>query len=64
MIRTTITVDESLLSSAKELTGRRKNSEIINIALKDMVAKESLAKIAALGGTMKNLELVPRRKVL
>jgi Arc/MetJ family transcription regulator len=60
--RTTVALDEELLNEAKELTGYKRTSDVITAALKDIVAKESLSRIAALGGTMPDLELPPRRK--
>lgn len=61
-VRKTIAVDEGLLEDAKELSGYKRTSDVVTAALKDMVAKESLSRIAALGGTMPDLTVPPRRK--
>ena len=62
MIRTTVTIDEQLLATAKELTGCKKTTALIDAALNDLVAKYSLSRIASLGGTEKDLQVPPRRR--
>jgi Arc/MetJ family transcription regulator len=61
--RTTIAIDESLLNEAKELSGYKRTSDVIAAALKDMVERESLFRIAALGGTIKDIQAPPRRRM-
>lgn len=49
-VRTTITIDDETLSHANRLFTGMKPSDLINKALKDMVAKESAKRLADLMG--------------
>lgn len=61
-MRTTITLDDELLKDAQELTGIVDKSALIRAALKDLVAREAARRLARLGGTMPDIEDVPRRR--
>ena len=61
-MRTTITIDDSLLARAKESTGITDKSRLINEALRSIIAEEAGKRVIELGGTMPDLEDIPRRR--
>ena len=62
-MRTTITLDDELVRTAQEYTGIEEKSALIREALKSLIAWESSRRLAALGGTMPDLEDIPRRRM-
>ena len=61
-MRTTVTLDDDLLKDAQELTGLTDKSALIRAALTALVARESARRLAKLGGTMPDIEDIPRRR--
>ena len=61
-MRTTVTIDDDLLSDAKELTGITETSRLLREALKLLLAREAGRRLAAMGGSQPDLEYVPRRR--
>jgi Arc/MetJ family transcription regulator len=61
-MRTTVNIDESLLADAQEFTGIKEKSAVINEALRWYVAREAGKRLAKMGGTMPDLEDIPRRR--
>jgi Arc/MetJ family transcription regulator len=62
-MRTTITLDDKLVRTAQEYTGIGEKTALIREALKSLIERESSRRLAALGGTMPELEDIPRRRV-
>jgi Arc/MetJ family transcription regulator len=62
-MRTTITLDDDLVRTAQEYTGIEEKTALIREALKSLIAWESSRRLAALGGTMPELEDIPRRRM-
>lgn len=62
-MRTTITLDDELVRTAQEYTGIEEKTALIREALKSLVQKEAARRLAALGGTMPELEDIPRRRM-
>jgi Arc/MetJ family transcription regulator len=62
-MRTTITLDDELVRTAQEYTGVTEKTALIRLALTSMIQKEAARRLAALGGTMPELEDIPRRRV-
>ena len=62
-MRTTITLDDDLVRTAQEYTGIDEKTALIREALKSLIAWESSRRLAALGGTMPELEDIPRRRM-
>jgi Arc/MetJ family transcription regulator len=62
-MRTTITLDDELVRTAQEYTGIDEKTALIREALKSLIAWESSRRLAALGGTMTELEDIPRRRM-
>lgn len=61
-MRTTITIDDDLLAKAARYSGLEETSAIIRHALRDYVTGEASRRLAAMGGTMPDLELPRRRR--
>jgi Arc/MetJ family transcription regulator len=61
-MRTTLNIEDELLARAAELTGINEKTSLVRLGLEALIAKESAKRLAALGGTEKNLEMIPRRR--
>ncbi|MEK7795791.1 MAG: type II toxin-antitoxin system VapB family antitoxin [Candidatus Hydrogenedentota bacterium] len=61
-MRTTINIDDALLAEAAELTGIKKNATLVRMALEALISADAAKQLAALGGTMPDLEVPPRRR--
>jgi Arc/MetJ family transcription regulator len=62
-MRTTINIDDKLLERARELTGVQEKTSLVRMALKALVAREAARRLAKLGGTVKGLQQIPRRRM-
>ncbi len=62
-MRTTLNIEDELLARAVELTGIKEKTSLVRLGLEALIARESAKRLAALGGTEKNLEMIPRRRV-
>ena len=60
-MRTTIALDDDLLSEAKRLTGLTEKTALVRAALGALIERESARRLARLGGTDPSLADVPRR---
>ena len=60
-MRATLTLDDDLMLIAQEYTGLTVKSALVQEALKSLIERESSRRLAALGGTMPELEEIPRR---
>ena len=61
-MQTTVALDERLLEKAQKFTGLMEKSEIVNEGLRALVERESARALAQRGGTMPELNAVPRRR--
>ncbi len=61
-MRTTINIDEELLSTAQRLTGINEKTQVIHEALRALIQRESARRLARLGGTEPQLKPIPRRR--
>jgi Arc/MetJ family transcription regulator len=50
-MRTTINIDDELLSKAAEYTGVKQKTRLVNMGLKVLVKQAASKRLAALGGT-------------
>jgi Arc/MetJ family transcription regulator len=62
-MRTTVTLDDELLTTAQEYTGVAEKSALIREALTALVQREAARRLAALGGSQPNLKPIPRRRL-
>ena len=61
-MRTTLNIDDEKLSRAAELTGVTEKTSLVRMGLDALIARESARRLAALGGTEKDLKPIPRRR--
>ena len=61
-MRTTLNIEDKLISKASKLTGVKEKTALVKLGLEALIAIESSKRLAKLGGTEKNLAMVPRRK--
>jgi Arc/MetJ family transcription regulator len=61
-MRTTLNIEDSLLEKAARLTGVTEKTSLVRLGLQALIAKESAKRLAGLGGSEKDLEMIPRRK--
>jgi Arc/MetJ family transcription regulator len=54
-MRTTLNLEDELLARAAELTGIKEKTSLVKLGLESLIARESAKRLAALGGTEKNL---------
>ncbi len=62
-MRTTLNIEDELLAKAAELTGIKEKTSLVKLGLEALIARESAKRLAALAGTEKNLEMIPRRRI-
>jgi Arc/MetJ family transcription regulator len=61
-MRTTINIDDELLSKAIKLTGPLDRSAVVREGLKALIERESARRLARLGGSESQLKATPRRR--
>ncbi|MFZ5451795.1 MAG: type II toxin-antitoxin system VapB family antitoxin [Thermodesulfobacteriota bacterium] len=61
-MRTTLNIEDELLARAAELTGVKEKTALVRLGLEALISRESAKRLAALGGTEKNLAAIPRRR--
>ena len=61
-MRTTINIDDELLSQAARITGITERTRLVHDGLKALIQRESASRLARLGGTQKTLKAPPRRR--
>jgi Arc/MetJ family transcription regulator len=62
-MRTTLALDDELIRIAQEFTGVTEKTALVREGLRALIERESARRLAALGGTMPNLEDIPRTRV-
>lgn len=63
-MRTTLNIDDAVLSRAAELTGVREKTALVKMGLEALISRQSALRLAALGGTAKELRPIRRRRSL
>ena len=61
-MRTNVNVDGELLEEARRLTNIHEDAELVAQGLKALIAHESARRLAKLGGSMPDIEPIPRRR--
>ena len=61
-MRTTVNLDEKLLSEAQRATGVRERTALIHEGLRALIERESARRLARLGGSEPRLQKVRRRR--
>ena len=61
-MRTTLNIDDDLLRRAAELTGIAEKTALVREGLRALIERESARRMAKLGGSERDIELIPRRR--
>jgi Arc/MetJ family transcription regulator len=61
-MRTTIALDDDLVSRAQDYTGLNEKSALVREALKALIEREAARRLAALGGSQPGITAAPRRR--
>jgi len=61
-MRTTLNIDEQILSRAADMTGVREKTALVRMGLEALVSIESAKRLARLGGTERGLRPIRRRR--
>ncbi len=61
-MRTTINLDDQLLTEAQRITGMKERTALIHEGLRALIERESARRLARLGGSDPRLQTVPRRR--
>lgn len=61
-MRTTLIINEALLSKAQELTGLREKTAVVHAGLEALISRENARRLAALGGSERQLRPIFRRR--
>jgi Arc/MetJ family transcription regulator len=62
-MRTTLNIEDKLLEQAARMTGVVEKTALVRLGLEALIARESALRLAALGGTEKQLEMPRRRRI-
>jgi len=62
-MRTTLNIEDRLIDKASRLTGIKEKTALIKLGLEALIARESAKRLAKLGGTEKDLRMIPRRRL-
>lgn len=60
--RTTLNIDREALAKAAALTGVTEKTALVRMGLEALIARASAGRLAALGGSERELKPVPRRR--
>ncbi len=63
VVRTTLNIEDQLIQKASRLTGVTEKTSLVKMGLQALISLESAKRLAKLGGTEKNLEMIPRRRI-
>ena len=61
-MRTTINLDDELLTEAQRITGVKERTALIHEGLKALIERESARRLARLGASETRLQPIPRRR--
>lgn len=61
-MRTTVTLDDELVTTAQEMTGITEKSALMQLALRSLVEREAARRLIRLGGSAPDFVAPPRRR--
>lgn len=61
-MRTTLILDDALIAKARGITGLQEKTTLVHEGLRALIARESARRLAALGGTERQLRAARRRR--
>jgi hypothetical protein len=60
LMRITLNIEDSLIDNASELTGIKEKTTLVKLGMQALIEREAGKRLAKLGGSEKNLKMVPR----
>lgn len=60
-MRTTVTIDDAMMTEARELSGITENGALLREAVKALIERESARQLLQLHGTAPDMADIPRR---
>ena len=63
IMRTTLNIEDKLIKKASKLTGIKEKTSLVKLGLEALIEKASSKRLAQLGGTEKDLKVIPRRRI-
>ncbi len=61
-MRTTLNIDDQLLTEAQRITGMTEKTALVREGLRALIERESARRLARLGGSEPQLQPIPRRQ--
>ena len=61
-MRTTLNIDDDIISKASRLTGIHEKTALVRMGLNSLISQASKKRLAELGGTEKDLKPISRRR--
>ncbi|HOD81266.1 MAG TPA: type II toxin-antitoxin system VapB family antitoxin [Phycisphaerae bacterium] len=61
-MKITVHIDDGILARAQELTGTTDINKLVDMGLVALAARESAARLAEFGGSVRRLKDIPRRR--
>jgi Arc/MetJ family transcription regulator len=61
-MRTTLNIEDDLIEKVSKLTGIKEKTKLVKLGLEALIAVESGKRLAKLGGTERELKMIPRRR--
>ena len=61
-MRTTLNLDDALIREAQRLSGLTEKTAVVHAGLEALIARQSARRLAALGGSQRDLRAAPRRR--
>jgi len=61
-MRTTINLDDELLTEAQRVSGVKERTALVHAGLRALIERENARRLARLGGSEPRLKPVPRRR--
>lgn len=61
-MRTTLNIDDELITKAARLSGVDEKTSLVRLGLEALIARESARRLAALGGSEKKMKNIRRRR--
>ncbi|MES2075873.1 MAG: type II toxin-antitoxin system VapB family antitoxin [Pseudomonadota bacterium] len=61
-MRTTLTLDDTLLARAHEVSGQTNRSALLHEALRALIEREAARNLARLAGSLPSAKNIPRRR--
>jgi Arc/MetJ family transcription regulator len=62
-MKTTLNIEDKLISKARELTGIKEKTTLVRLGLEALISTEASKRLAKLGGTQPDLKTIHRRRV-